>query len=156
MPTGLFPLAAPARGPRPELFSLADRWGRWAMLSSRWPLWTRSASKALPACRACHPEPPPPPAGTRNRWKSMARGAPLLATFGLLFTLAGADPPTEVLRNPPCQSGSVSSMGPRVFCVRLGLVRFLFCGVLELERKRSIFSRHPFRYLRMRHPSPRG
>lgn len=26
---------------------------RWAMLSSRWPLWTRSASKALPACRAC-------------------------------------------------------------------------------------------------------
>lgn len=26
----------------------------------------------------------------------MARGAPLLATFGLLFTLAGADPPTEV------------------------------------------------------------
>lgn len=57
--TGLFPLAAPARGPRPELFSLADRWNpappRWAMLSSRWPLWTRSASKALPACRACYP-----------------------------------------------------------------------------------------------------
>lgn len=34
------------------------------MLSSRWPLWTRSASKALPACRACHPEPPPPEPGT--------------------------------------------------------------------------------------------
>lgn len=59
--------------------------------------------------------------------------APLPATSGLLFTLAGAFLPLR--RNPPSLSGSVSSKGPRVFSVRLGLVRFrlrrFFCGTGE-------------------------
>lgn len=113
-------------GPRPKLFPLAEHAIRNLLLRNQEPLELDDGV------------------------------APLPATSGLLFTLAGAFLPLR--RNPPSLSGSVSSKGPRVFSVRLGLVRFRLRRFVfvELERKRSTFSRHPFRYLRMRHPSPRG
>lgn len=134
MPTGgivgrcSLPAGHFGHGPRPKLFPLAEH-----------PIRNRASS------------------GTRNRWKSMTRqGAPLPATCSLLFTLAGAFHCGTRTESSKSVSGSDSSKGPRVCCVRLGFVRFRIGGVLELERKRSTFSRHPFRYLRMRHPSPRG
>lgn len=93
------------------------------MLSSRWPLWTRSASKALPACRACH-------AGTQEPPKTWA---PLPATFGLLFTLAGA--PEITFLGVSVRVQVHVRKGPRVN-VRLG---FRVCAIwwkLELEREK--------------------
>lgn len=80
------------------------------MLSSRWPPWTRSTSKALPAA------------------------------YGLLFALAGAHGPEVTILPQGQGQGLVRKEDRGWLCeVRFCAVCFCFLvAELELERKRSI------------------
>lgn len=128
--TGLFPLAAPARGPRPELFSLADRWNTPPPLGNAlFPLATLDTVRVQSSSRL----PSMPSRWSHEPPKTAGHLFPRLSASSSRLPVPGSNLP-QVVR----QSKSKSVKGPRV-SVRLGLIcAIVSSGSWNWREKRSI------------------